>query len=57
MRFWLRNTETQEIVAGFRIPHGYSARDAVNNWLEQQGIKERENYKIIYTNPYKIERF
>lgn len=52
MKFWLKNIQTSEIVAGFRIPKGYSARETVNNWLRENNITDTKNYKILYKNPF-----
>lgn len=52
MKFWLKNIQTSEIVAGFRIPKGYSAREIVNNWFRENNITDTENYKILFKNPF-----
>ena len=52
MTFWLQNTKDGHIVCAFKVPRGYSAREAVNNWLERAKIEDKENYKILYKNPF-----
>ena len=51
MKFWLKNIKTDEIVCGFRIPKGYSARDYANNWILSEGLNIND-FKIIYKNPF-----
>lgn len=52
MKAWLKNIKTGEIVCAFRLPRGYSIREAVNNWLRDNNITDVKNYKILYKNPY-----
>lgn len=51
MRFWLKNIKTGEIVCGFRIPKGYSARQTADNWISSEGLNA-EDFKIVYKNPF-----
>lgn len=51
MKFWLKNINTGEIVCGFRIPKGYSARQTANNWILQQNLNIND-FKILYKNPF-----
>lgn len=52
MSFWLKNMITGKIVCAFRVPKGYSATQTVLNWLEQNKITDKENYKVLYKNPF-----
>jgi len=51
MKFWLKNIKTGEIVCGFKIPKGYSARTTANNWILENGFKLTD-FKIVYKNPF-----
>ena len=51
MKFWLKNINTGEIVCGFRIPKGYSARQTADNWILQQNLNIND-FKILYKNPF-----
>ena len=52
MKIWIKNTKENKIVCGISMKKGCSAIEQFENFLQMENIQDRENYKIIYKNPF-----